>query len=62
MPKVPANVETPQNSVTSLTKWNSISFKHFCQAECTKVLVEEELVSWNDFYYSATLTRCNGTC
>ncbi|KAJ8913238.1 hypothetical protein NQ315_016181 [Exocentrus adspersus] len=59
IPKIPTSVEAPSNPVSALVKWSSTTYPSFCQSEFTQSLVEEELVSSSDLYYSATIRRGN---
>ncbi|KAJ8932500.1 hypothetical protein NQ314_014620 [Rhamnusium bicolor] len=59
LPKLPSTVNLPSSPVSSLTKWSSITYQKFCQSEFTQALVEEELVSPSDLFYSTTLNRGN---
>ncbi|KAB0793873.1 hypothetical protein PPYR_13493 [Photinus pyralis] len=57
MPTVPESVDMPQNVISSLAKWTSISWQNFCEATCTAALLASEMVSSSDLFYCATITR-----
>ncbi|KAJ8939808.1 hypothetical protein NQ318_012808 [Aromia moschata] len=57
IPEVPDVVDLPSTAVTSLTKWSSTTYQRFCQSDFTQTLLEEELVSPSDLFYSASLNR-----
>ncbi|KAJ8981899.1 hypothetical protein NQ317_007291 [Molorchus minor] len=59
IPKLPSTIDLPTNPVSALTKWSSITYQKFCQSLVTQPLVEEEIVSPSDLFYSCTLTRGN---
>ncbi|KAF2897412.1 hypothetical protein ILUMI_08766 [Ignelater luminosus] len=56
---IPAAIEVdlPRNSVSSLTKWTSITYQDFCKSPSTTDLVLNELISPSDLFYSATIFR-----
>lgn len=59
-PSLPDTLDYPQNTISSLTKWCSISWTAFGQNCSTAMLIENELVGPNDLFYYATITRQKG--
>lgn len=61
LPHVPDTVSCPSNPVSSLSKWSSISYQNFCQADYTSQLVDEDIVSPSDLFYSVKISRGEAT-
>ncbi|XP_044253173.1 THO complex subunit 5 homolog isoform X1 [Tribolium madens] len=59
IPVLPASVDLPRTTISSLTKWSSGTYQGFCEAQFTEGLLEAELISPNDIFYKATITRDN---
>ncbi|KAG5872557.1 hypothetical protein JTB14_033976 [Gonioctena quinquepunctata] len=57
LPQVPNIEDCPSNPLSVLTKWSSISYQKYCQLEFTRLYIEEDLVSPEDLFYSAELSR-----
>ncbi|XP_017770927.1 PREDICTED: THO complex subunit 5 homolog [Nicrophorus vespilloides] len=58
IPMIPSEVEHPKTATSVLTKFAPMSFARFCTETPNSVkLVEEEMASANDLFYSATVIR-----
>lgn len=57
LPSIPDTVDCPISHVSSLSKWSSSTYQSFCQADHTSQLVDEDIVSPSDLFYTVKLSR-----
>jgi THO complex subunit 5 len=57
IPTLPVTIDLPRTTISTLTKWSSSTYQAFCQSKFTESLLEAEIISPNDIFYLATITR-----
>jgi THO complex subunit 5 len=60
IPTLPVTIDLPRTTISTLTKWSSSTYQAFCQSKFTESLLEAEIISPNDIFYLATITRDKG--
>ncbi|XP_030751989.1 THO complex subunit 5 homolog isoform X2 [Sitophilus oryzae] len=59
--EIPEELQIPTTAISSLNKWSSTTYQDFCLAEYTQHLLDENLVSQSDLFYSAKISRDEAT-
>ncbi|KAF5293697.1 hypothetical protein FQA39_LY03182 [Lamprigera yunnana] len=57
IPEIPDSIHLPRNTISTLSKWVSISWQDFYSVACTANLIASEIVTSSDLFYCATITR-----
>ncbi|XP_066140377.1 THO complex subunit 5 homolog [Euwallacea fornicatus] len=57
LPAIPDTIEAPISRVSTISKWSSTTYQNFCQAQFTQSLIDEDIVTSSDLFYSVKILR-----
>lgn len=60
IPKIPKDSNFSTNRISALAKWSSSTYQTFCQSKCTQYLVDEDIPTPSDLFYTAMFERGSG--